>query len=125
VAAAKHPWRRVFAVLPIMLALGALTWRQCETWRDPRTMWMRVVALAPDHAYGHKILGDVAQTAGDLDTAVVEYRRAVALRPLPEAYVPLAAALAAQRRSDEAFVEYRNAVRIRPPTSGQRFSASC
>ena len=72
VAGTGRPWRRVLAALPVVLVLGALTWRQCETWRDPRTMWSRVVAIAPDHAYGHKSLGDALQKAGDFDAAVAE-----------------------------------------------------
>src|SRR5439155_17530201 len=51
---------------PVALVLGVLTWRQSTTWRDARTMWARVVAVAPDNAYGHKSLGDVARDAGDL-----------------------------------------------------------
>ena len=111
---AERPWRGALAALPVALVLGVLTWRQCTTWRDARTLWARVVAVAPEHAYGHKSLGDVARDAGDLDTAVAEYRRAIALRPLAEAHMNLAAALAAQRRFDEAFEEYRTALGLNP-----------
>ena len=106
--------RYALATLAVTLALGALTWRQCATWHDPRTMWSRVVAIAPDHCYGHKSLGDAARDAGDPDGAVAEYRRAIALRPLPEAHSNLAAVLAAQGRFDEAFEHYRAAIRIKP-----------
>ena len=111
---AERPWRGALAALPVALVLGVLTWRQSTTWRDARTMWARVVAVAPDNAYGHKSLGDVARDAGDLGTAIAEYRRAIALRPLAEAHMNLAAAFAAQRRFDEAFAEYRTALRLNP-----------
>ena len=111
---AERPWRGALAALPVALVLGVLTWRQSTTWRDARTMWARVVAVAPDNAYGHKSLGDVARDAGDLGTAIAEYRRAIALRPLAEAHMNLAAALAAQRRFDEAFEEYRTALGLNP-----------
>ncbi len=105
---------RALALLVATLTLGTLTWRQCETWYDPRTMWTRVVAIDPDHCYGHKSVGDAARDAGDVETAIAEYERAVALRPLAEAHSNLAAVLASQRRFDEAFEHYRAALRIKP-----------
>src|SRR5262249_43557342 len=99
---------------PLLVALGILTSYQCATWRDARTMWTRVVERHPDHAFGHKMLGDVARRSGDLAGAESSYRAAIALRPLAEAYTNLASTLAASRRFEEAFVHYRTALALNP-----------
>src|SRR5262249_57125953 len=102
------------AGMGVVLYLAALTTRQVATWRDPRTLWSRVVALEPTNAFALKSMGDAARTAGDLDDAIAWYGGALALRPYADAEMNLAVVLAQRGRTDEAVAHYRAAMRDDP-----------
>ena len=62
------------------VALGALTWRQAEVWRDPTSLWTHALATHPS-AIAHYNLAVVILGRGQLADAVSHFHRALAIKP--------------------------------------------
>jgi protein O-mannosyl-transferase len=109
------PRRAVLVALPMLVALGLATARQSTYWYDSETLWRHAVEVDPTNAFARANLGDTAFWAGDMETATVRFREAIALRPdFAEAHHDLAVALARRQRFEEAVAENREAIRLRP-----------
>ncbi len=109
--------RTTLAVLSaaVTLALGAASYVQVSHWRDTVTLFTHTLAVSPDNAVAHSLLGSALQDQGRLDEALAHHREAVRIAPgYVEARVNLGAALAAAGRPEEAVREYRAALRSRP-----------
>ncbi len=107
-------WRALLASA-VVAVLAVLTALQTATWHDARTLWTRAVAVAPDNAFAHFRMGEVAARAGDAEASLGHLREAVRLKPqFPEAQNNLAVALAARGAIDEALAQYREAIRANP-----------
>jgi Tfp pilus assembly protein PilF len=97
------------------LALGVLTFRQTEVWRDTRTLWRHVIAVAPPSSIAHYNLGRELEDQGKFADALDYYNQAVAINPAnPDAQYNLARLLARQGKQTEAIEHYRLALAIRP-----------
>lgn len=102
-------WRekRAFAVVSIVSAvsvlavLGALTFRQASCWRDSETLFRRAVAAVPEGALMHVNLGKTLVRQGSFEEAVLQYEKALRIRPLYGAALYLLGQ-AYQRAGDEA-----------------------
>ncbi len=64
-----------------VLALGALTWRQCLMYRSAETLWRQTLADNPSAWMAHVNLGNLLASQGDLDGAESHYRQALVLKP--------------------------------------------
>ncbi|WP_165233977.1 tetratricopeptide repeat protein [Aquisphaera insulae] len=91
---------RRIAVVAVGLACGlgltVLAWRQCWTWGDSSTLWAQAVAHGGDGIPDlHNNLGVSRAREGDMPAAIVEFERAIQLRPdYREAHLNLANAQA-------------------------------
>jgi tetratricopeptide (TPR) repeat protein len=117
----KNPGRRpaMFATLCVtvlvVIFLSAATWKQTGVWRDTRTLWQHVIAVAPESSIAHYNLGRIHENDGRLDEGLKFYRRAVNINPAnADAHYNLARLLAKQGMQSEAIAHYRQAVEIRP-----------
>lgn len=109
-------WRGA-ALLGLALAAGLsiLTVRQIGTWRDSITLWERVIQTYPDVSpIVHNNLANAHRSAGRLDDAVREYRRALAIRRHAYSLDGLGITLLDQGRVDEAISELENAIADEP-----------
>ena len=90
--------------------LAVLAGRQLRH-REAAGLFRRVASIRPDEPIVRVNLGNALAAGGDLDAAIVEYERALALRPgLVEAKFALAKALARGKRFQEAERLYREAL---------------
>lgn len=109
----------------VSIALGALTWRQTETWHDSLTLYEHTVAVNPSSYIAHTNLGYVLSSAGRTDEALAHYTRALELHPgYALAHNSLAQILLRQGRLDEALAHFRSAAKIRPDYALARIGLS-
>ncbi|PYX34311.1 MAG: hypothetical protein DMG80_02765 [Acidobacteria bacterium] len=76
---------RVFSLLAaaaiILVALGALTYRQVGYWHDSETLWTHAAAVTKDNYVAHVNLGETFLTQERTEEAAAHFRAAVQIRP--------------------------------------------
>src|SRR5262245_6577991 len=87
----------------VLVILAMMSWRQSEIWRDTKSLWNHVIAVAPESSYAHYNLGRLLEDDGQFVEALERYRRALVSNPLiADAHYNLARLLAKQNQLDEA-----------------------
>jgi tetratricopeptide (TPR) repeat protein len=107
--------RRPVVAAALLLALGALTWKQCGMYANAETLWRTTLRLNPDCWVAHNNLGSVFLQQGRMDEAATCFQRALELKPdYADAHYNLAIVLWQEGRVDEAITHYQNALQISP-----------
>ena len=99
----------------LLIALGALTWRQSRIYRDAPTLYEATLARNPDCYLCLNNLGTLAARGGEMEEAARFYREAVRIKPdSPEAHNNLGSALAQSGKMAESLPHFEQAVRAAP-----------
>jgi Tfp pilus assembly protein PilF len=106
----------------ILAAWAVLTWRQCEVWRDGLILFQHAVAVTDGNFVAHDNLGVELDRRGRTEEALVEYRKALHIRPgdrnasenVAQANFAAGARLLEQSRFREALERFQEGLRIRP-----------
>jgi tetratricopeptide (TPR) repeat protein len=105
---------QAFAILVLPL-LACLTWRQAGTFKDMETLWRTTLAKNPDCGLAHTDLGLLLDKNGQVDEAIVHFRRAAQINPdYPWNFYYLGRGLAHAKRFDEAITNFKQAIQIDP-----------
>jgi hypothetical protein len=103
------------ALVAVLLAWSALSWRQAAVWRDGVTLWTRAVAVVPGSPVARSNLGTALAARRDFAGAAVQYREAAQKWSThPGAFRNLGRALASDGRFAEAVGPFRRLVELRP-----------
>ena len=99
-------------VLPV---LGVMTWRQCGMYASEETLWRTTVERNSGSFIARNNLANLLFARGQVNEAIVHYRRALELQPDGEAVAyNLGQALFAKGQVDEAIAYYRQAMDLKP-----------
>jgi Flp pilus assembly protein TadD len=97
------------------VALGARTWLRNADYRTDRSIWECTVRQRPLGARAYNNLGVALVACGQVDEAVVDYHKALALNPEDaEAHTNLGNVFARRGQVDKAAAQYRKALKIKP-----------
>ncbi len=113
-------WRNQNVVLAsvaalVIATLSILSWKQTAHWRDTETLWRYTLSVTPNSDIAHTGLAGILFVRGQVDEAVVHYRRAIEMRSGNSgAQYGLARALAEQHKVDEAIEHYQKAIELQP-----------
>ena len=110
-------WRKGAAVAAAaaLLALGALTWRQADLYRDGETFFSHIIAHNPTAREAHRNLGEALTRQGRWEEALAAFR--IAVEHAPEdarEHSNIGAALIMLDRLDEAEEPLRRALALDP-----------
>ena len=101
------------AVLLVTLAL--LSWARAGVFVSDETLWTDNLAKNPQCWAGYNNLGHVFFERGQLDDAIAEYQKSLALYPTYDlAHLNLGVALGQKGKLDEAMSQYQQALAINP-----------
>ena len=107
--------RRPVVIAALLLALGALTWRQCDLYTTPEKLWLDTLRRNPDSWMAHDNLGQVYFKQGRMAEAIGQFQKTLDLKPdFAEAHDNLANVLGAQGKQDEAIVQLLEALKYKP-----------
>jgi type IV pilus biogenesis/stability protein PilW len=103
-----------FALL-LLIALGTLTWRQTQIWRDSERLWRHALAVDERSSFAHNNLGVVLAERGEIAAAMREFRRALEIDPVHvRSRTNLAHFLARQGAVEEAIGHLHLVLKIEP-----------
>jgi tetratricopeptide (TPR) repeat protein len=105
------------AAAVLVVALGLLTWRQCDRYRDPVTFYRTAVELNPASSVAHNHLGvALAVLPGHMSEAIAQFEVALQIAPrFAEIHENLGTALWPDpARRTEAVTHLETARRLRP-----------
>ena len=89
------------------------TRQQLEYWRNGETLFQRAIAVTGPNTVACRILGCTLQKDGHFDEAIVQFKRALELRPDDaDLHCNLGSALADLKRYDDAIGQYLVAIKI-------------
>jgi protein O-mannosyl-transferase len=116
--AGAWPYRRWgFAAAAALIVVGLMVgaWRQTRHWHDSESLWIHTLACTSQNSLGHNNLGVLYRSRGQVEDAIVHFRKAMEIKPdYVDAHFNLAAVLAARGQIDEAIAHYRKALESDP-----------
>ncbi len=99
----------------LLMALGALTWRQCGMYANVETLWQATLARNPDSWLAHNNLGTALRQRGRVDEAITHYQEALQIMPDNESvHFNLARASYQKGKVDQAIAQFQLALQIEP-----------
>jgi tetratricopeptide (TPR) repeat protein len=117
----KERWLRSSMCVGLLIVLGMTSWQRIWVYESPETLWTDTLAKNPDCWICHSNLGDALLKKGKLDEAILEYRRALEIKPKDaEAHRDLGNVFLKEGKLDEAISEYQKALEIKPNFLGAR-----
>lgn len=104
-----------FALVLIVASLSVRTIIRNQDWKNEDTLWLATAEVAPSGQQIHNNLGDVYARQGDMQKAVEEFQKAIAINPnYADAYHNLANTYEQMGQLDPAIENYRKALEINP-----------
>jgi tetratricopeptide (TPR) repeat protein len=105
-------------VCVLIVALGALSFRQTRIWHDSTAFWAYTVRVNPYAFIAHQALGGLLNETGKPRDALREFLQARRLRPdIAAVHRNVGRLLLRQRRYAAAAAAYRKAVALRPDSA--------
>ena len=105
----------VFVLIFIVLFYSLLTYHRNFVWKNEMTLWNDNVRRAPNKSRLYLGLGHEFEKMGNIEKAMVEYDKALALNPYyPEVYYNKANLYMLQKKYDLALAQYDKAIAINP-----------
>jgi tetratricopeptide (TPR) repeat protein len=99
----------------LVVAMMGCAWRQTAHWRDSQALWTHTLRCTSRNWLAHNNLGFALAARGQIDDAIDQYRKALAIKPDHfKAHYNLANAFAGRGQADEAVAEYLRALEIEP-----------
>jgi protein O-mannosyl-transferase len=109
--------RKVLIAVAVLIITGltADSYIQTSSWRNSETLWTHALANTSDDPLAQSNLGNALMKKGQLDYAVVHFRKALEIYPdYPEANNNLGYVLMKMGLLDEAVVHFRKVLEINP-----------
>jgi protein O-mannosyl-transferase len=107
--------RKPVLAAALLLALGALTWKQCGIYANSETLWRATLAKNPDSAMVRNNLSGELLETGQVDEAMQLCDSVLATHPNEvTAQFNLGRGLLARGRMDEAIVHFQKAQELQP-----------
>lgn len=105
--------RIVLGLFVLVLAIGARA--RVPVWQDSHSLFTDVTEKYPGHAFGYKVLGNVAHQYGQKQQAIAYYRQSIERDSTdPESYMNLGVTLNHLGKRQEALALYNKAIEVNP-----------
>jgi Tfp pilus assembly protein PilF len=105
----------ITAAVVIVAILTMDSYVQAAFWRDSETLWRHTLSNTSNNYVAHNDLGDALMKKGQVDEAIVQCRKAIAIyADCSEAYANLGNAFLKKGNLADAIASYRVAIHLRP-----------
>ena len=121
--------KRPLALVPtatsaaVLLALGALTWNQTDTWRDSEALWARALQVEANSPLAQNNMANVLMGEDRVDDAIAHYSSALSIKPdYADAHDNLGVAFAKKGMIPKAIEEFRQTLALDPAVDVAHFN---
>ncbi|MEI7661520.1 MAG: tetratricopeptide repeat protein [Bacteroidota bacterium] len=116
---ATAPWRLKYSgylvISGFLLLFSVFTWQRSQVWKDTLTLFNDVVVHSPGSAFGYNNRGIARYSANDMEGALSDYDRAIALYPgYSGAYYNRGIVCYSLKKYDLAEKDYSTAITLNP-----------
>ena len=115
VAFPRNPSLHLSLAAGLLMILGSLSWHRCWVYENQDILWTDTLAQNPECWLAHNNFGIDANVKGDVDEAIVHFRKVLELNPsFAEGYNNLGMALLAKGQVTDAVTRFQEALKLRP-----------
>jgi len=108
-------WIEQLVFVSLILVFGFATYQRNLIWKDDLTLWSDNVKKSPAKARVYDYSGLAYQKAGDLDNAILQYRKSLSLYPFyADAHNNIGIAYFDKGLLDNAITHFKHAIEIDP-----------
>ncbi len=116
-------WIELLVLISLVLTYGWATYHRNLVWKDDLSLWSDVVKKSPFKARGYNYLGLAYHKAGDVDNAILEYKKGLSLNPFEiEAHINLGVAYFYKGLADKAITHFKHAIEINPNNADAHYN---
>lgn len=105
----------------VLTIFSFLTYRQSLVWAKTEDLFRNVLAFYPDSHGAHNNLANAYRRRGELDPAIEEFKKAIALKPHMKTYDNLGATYRKKGMYAEAIAAHREAMKLAPTSAEPHF----
>lgn len=99
----------------IFASFSILTYSRNKDWKNEMILWAKTTSQSPNHPIAHNNLGTVYKDAGQINLAVIEYKKAILINPkYAQAHYNLGYIYQIQKKFDLAIGEYKQSIIFNP-----------
>jgi tetratricopeptide (TPR) repeat protein len=108
-------WIESVVLIIMILIYGWATYQRNFVWRGDLSLWSDIVKKSPFKARAYNYMGLAYDKAGDLDNAVLQYKKSLSLNPLyADAHNNIGVAYFDMGLVDKAITHFKHAIEINP-----------
>ncbi|UPA22531.1 tetratricopeptide repeat protein [Candidatus Peribacteria bacterium] len=106
----------------LVCILSILSYRQSLVWQNTRTLFQHVIRIYPDASHvAYNNLCNADRIVGNLELAIDECEKSVAIKPHPKTYANLGAAYRKQKNYTRALEAYEKGIALDPQSAYPHF----
>jgi tetratricopeptide (TPR) repeat protein len=108
-------WIESVVLIILILIYGLAACQRNLVWKDDLSLWSDIVKKSPFKARAYDYLGLAYQKAGDLDTAILQYKKSLLLNPFyADVHNNIGIAYFEKGLVDNAISHFKHAIEINP-----------
>lgn len=121
----KHIKRYIefFVLIFVISTYGWSTYERNFVWKDDLSLWSDIAKKSPDKARVYNYLGLAYHKVGDLDNAILQYKKGLSLNPFEiEAHINLGVSYFDKGLLDKAITHFKHVIEINPNNADAHYN---
>lgn len=108
-------WIELLVVISLLLTYGYTAYQRNFVWKDDLSLWSDGVKKSPAKARVNNYLGLAYHKAGDMDNAILQYKKSLSLNPIyADAHNNIGISYFNKGLLDKAIAHFKHAIEIDP-----------
>jgi tetratricopeptide (TPR) repeat protein len=116
-------WIESAVFIVFILICGLTTYQRNFIWRDNLSLWSDVVKKSPAKARAYGYLGLAYHNAGDIDTAILQYKKSLSLNPFrADFHNNIGVSYFYKGSVDMAIIHFKHSIEIKPSDADAHYN---
>jgi tetratricopeptide (TPR) repeat protein len=112
-----------FVLIFVILTYGWSTYERNFVWKDDLRFWSDIAKKSPNKARVYNYLGLAYHKIGDLDNAILQYKKGLSLNPFEiEAHINLGVSYFHKGLIDKAITHFKHVIEINPNNADAHYN---